>query len=311
MRPPGVGFGYRGGMPSRHPSRIAAAALALALLACGAPPALERPIPYELPAAEREAHRRLPVEGAHNLRDLGGYATADGQRLRWGALYRSDALGDLSDEDVAYLERLALRRVVDFRSAAERERAPDRLPEAAGLVVVERPIAGEGLDPKALQDRILSGDATGDELAGLLVEGNRAFVTEFRGVYAAFLRDLADPDNLPTLFHCTAGKDRAGFAAAVALLAVGVPRDAVMRDYLLTNDYSAEHTERTLRLIRFFSFFRADPDEVRPIFEARREYLNAAFDTIEAKFGSIDAYLRDGLGVDAALRTRLRTNLLE
>src|SRR5688572_28689979 len=95
-------------------ARLAAPVALLALVACGAePPAARRPIPAELAAEAREAQRRLPVAGAANLRDLGGYATRDGRALRWGVLYRSDALADLDDEDVAYLARLKLRRVVD------------------------------------------------------------------------------------------------------------------------------------------------------------------------------------------------------
>lgn len=296
---------------SSIPGLLLASLGLLALEACGPgglPPA-ERAIPRDLARAEREVWRRLPLDGAYNFRDLGGYASADGRTVKWGVLYRSGALGDLSDEDVSYLARLDLARVVDFRSAAEREREPDRLPP--GPKVVERPIRGEGLDPRVLQDRVLSGDASGDELAELLVEGNRAFVTEFAPQYRAFLHALAEPGNLPTLFHCTAGKDRAGFAAALALMAVGVPRDAIMRDYLLTNRYSEDHTRSTLRVIRFASLFRADPASIRPLFEARESYLQAAFDTIDAKYGGTEAYLRDGLGVDDALRARLEASLLD
>jgi protein-tyrosine phosphatase len=290
--------------------RVAACALLLVACAAGEPPE-QRVVPAELPAEARAAHRRLPLDGAHNFRDLGGYRTADGRSLRWGRLYRSDALAELSDADLAYLERLGLQRVVDFRSPLERERDQDRLPDTPGLEVALRPIFGEALDPRALQDRLLSGDARGPELARLLIEANRAFVTDFGDVYSAFLRDLADAEQLPLLFHCTAGKDRAGFAAAVALLAVGVPRETVMRDYLLTNGYSAEHTRRTLRLIHWVSLFRAEPATIRPLFEARPEYLQAAFDAIDARYGSVDRYLREGLGVDETLRTRLRANLLE
>jgi protein-tyrosine phosphatase len=294
----------------RSPSAIAA--LLLALIACGdaLPPAIERAIPAELPHEVRESQRRLPVGGAANLRDLGGYATRDGRALRWGVLYRSDALADLSDQDVAYLARLRLRRVVDFRSAGERERDPDRLPE--GVREVWEPIAGKGLDPSELRDRLLSGEVTADQAAAWLVAGNRAFAgDEFREVFARFLRDLADPANLPTLFHCTAGKDRTGFAAALVLLALDVPRDTAMRDYLLTNAYTQDKTRRTLRMIRLASLFRADPDSVQPLFEARESYLGAAFAAIDETPGTTAAYLRDALGVDDALRAQLRANLLE
>ena len=292
-----------------HAPRVAISVLLL--LGCGdaLPPALERAVPAELPRAERDAQRRLPVAGAANLRDLGGYVTRDGRALRWGVLYRSDALADLSDEDVAYLARLRLHRVVDFRSAGERERDPDQLPD--GVDVVWQPIAGPGLDPGELQDRLLAGEVSAEQAAAWLVAGNRAFVSEFRDVYARFVRDLAEPANLPTLFHCTAGKDRTGFAAAVVLLALDVPRETAMQDYLLTNAFTQAKTRRTLQVIRLASLFRANPDDLLPLFEARESYLGAAFSAIDEAPGAIDAYLRDALGIDDALRARLRANLLE
>jgi len=291
--------------------RLRGLALVAALAsACGsgAPPD-SRPIPAALPAAQREAARRLPLDGAQNARDLGGYVNEQGRAVRWGVLYRSDALADLSDDDVAYLARLRLRQVVDFRSQQERERDPDRLPDA--VPVSWRPVFGEALDPQELRERLLSGDARADEMARMLIEGNRAFVHDFAPVYAAFLRDLGDPRNLPVLFHCTAGKDRAGFAAALALLAVGVPRETVMHDYLLTNGYSEPSTGRMLLVLRVASLFRTDPDDVRPLFEARREYLQAAFDRIDESYGGTSRYLRDGLGLDDATLAQLQANLLE
>jgi protein-tyrosine phosphatase len=291
-------------------SSVALFAALLPLLACtGGDPPEQRAVPSELAAESREAHRRLPLDGAHNFRDLGGYRASDGRSLRWGVLYRSDALSDLSDDDLVYLNRLDLRRVVDFRSPQERERERDRLPPGAEVTLA--PIVGDALDPRELEALLLSGDASGEEVADLLVAANRAFVTDFADVYSDFLRGLAEADGLPVLFHCTAGKDRAGFAAAVTLLALGVPRKTVMRDYLLTNGYSEDHTRSVLRLIRLASLFRTEPDDVRPLFEARPEYLEAAFATIDAKYGSDDAYLREGLGIDDALRARLRRNLLE
>jgi protein-tyrosine phosphatase len=290
--------------------RAALAAAALVLCACGdsLPPAAQRAIPAELPRDARESQRRLPVAGAANLRDLGGYATADGRALRWGVLYRSDALAELSDQDVAYLERLHLQRVVDFRSESERTRDPDRLP--SGVTDVWQPISGSGLDPAQLKDRLLAGEVSADQAAGWLVDGNRAFVREFRDVYARFLRDLAEPGNLPTLFHCTAGKDRTGFAAAIVLLALHVPRETAMHDYLLTNDFTAAKTQRTVQMIRVVSLLRARPEDLLPLFEARESYLNTAFAAID-ETGGVDAYLRDTLGIDDALRANLRANLLE
>ena len=282
-------------------------AVATAVACASTIPPEERPVPAATVAAERDRH--LPLDGAANARDLGGYQTRDGRRVRWGVLYRSDALGELSDDDLVYLERLDLRRVVDFRSELERDREPDRLPSS--VESTWQPIAGEGLDPRELQDQLMSGDVSEDQAADWLIQGNRAFVTEFAPVYARFLRELAEPEATPTLFHCTAGKDRAGFAAALVLLSLDVPRETVMRDYLLTNQYLEPKTQRMLRVIRVASLFRADPDDVRPLFEARPSYLEAAFATIDAEYGGVDRYLREGLGIDDATLARLRTQLLE
>jgi protein-tyrosine phosphatase len=300
-------------MQARHElRRLAVVFAALALAACStALPPEQRVLAHELPAAQRDAARRVPLEGAHNFRDLGGYETSDGKRVKWGVLYRSDALGDLTDDDVETLARLQLKRVVDFRSETERERDADRLPENPGPNVAWTPIQGDALDPHDIQEMILSGDATEEGMSQLLVVANESFITQFGDVYAEFLRNLSQRENLPTLFHCTAGKDRAGFGAALALMALGVPRATIMQDYLKTNAFTAEHTESRLRLIRWVSLFRADPDAIRPLFEARPEYLQAAFDTIDAKYGSTEAYLSEGLGIDAQTQARLRANLLE
>jgi protein-tyrosine phosphatase len=156
----------------------------------------------------------------------------------------------------------------------------------------------------------MAGEVSAGQAEAWLVAGNRAFVGEFREAYARFLHELADPANLPTLFHCTAGKDRAGYAAALVLLALDVPRETAMRDYLLTNALTEAKTNSLLRFIQIASLFRADPDDLRPLFEARESYLGAAFAAIDEAHGT-DAYLREALGVDDALRAKLRANLLE
>jgi protein-tyrosine phosphatase len=270
-------------------------------------PPEQRQIPSELPDADRDAARLLPLEGAHNFRDVGGYETSEGRRVRWGALYRSDKLSELTDDDVAYLSRLSLKRVIDFRSDGEYEREPDRLP--AGVVVTRLPIDGSGLDPSQIETLIREGDA--EATAQILVAGNEAVIREFSPQYRAFLLALAEPENLPLLFHCTGGKDRAGFGAALALLAVGVPRDVVMRDYLLTREYTAEITAQQIRRMRLMTLGSVNAEAFAALADARPEYLQAAFDTIDADYGSTQAYIRDGLRIDAATLARIRSNLLE
>jgi protein-tyrosine phosphatase len=278
------------------------------VLACTGPlPPEQRVIPSTLPETSREAARRLPLEGAHNFRDVGGYATSEGRQVRWGVLYRSDKLSELTDDDVAYLSRLSLQRVIDFRSDGERQRDPDRLPDAVDTTLL--PIEGEGLDPSQIEALIREGDA--EATAQILVTGNDAFVRSFSPQYRAFLLALAEPDNLPLLFHCTGGKDRAGFGAALALMAVGVPRDVVMSDYLLTQEYTADVTAQRIRNIRLMTLWSMDTEAIAALSSARPEYLQAAFDAIDDQYGSTEAYIRDGLGIDATTLARIRTNLLE
>ena len=115
---------------------------------------------------------------------------------------------------------------------------------------------------------------------------------------------------MPALFHCTAGKDRTGFAAALVLLALGVPRETVLEDYLLTNRYRERFDRRVLRWVPLASLFRTRAEDMRPLLEARPEYLEAAFQVMEEEYGGVDGYLERGLGVDARLRAQLEANLL-
>jgi protein-tyrosine phosphatase len=257
------------------------------------------------------AERLLPLEGAHNFRDLGGYPTADGRRVKWGRIYRSDHLGDLTDDDLAYLEGLGIRTVCDFRSAVEREASPDRFGESGTPRTVNPDISDDRFAMDELQDQILSGDLGDTDFTNLLIEGNRAFARDYTDQYAQFLRLAENPDDLPMVFHCTAGKDRAGFGAVVLLMALGVPEKVAIDDYLLTQPYTQHNIESTLRLIRFASLFRTDTERVRPLLGVQLAYIRAGVDTAEREYGSMDAYLEKGLGLTPERRAALQDLLLE
>lgn len=283
---------------------VAALLLLPALFACSGPD-----LYTDMP--EHVEKRHVVLEGAHNFRDLGGYATGDGRRVRWGKFYRSDALGDLTDKDVSKLGELGIKLVCDFRSAAEKAEAPDRLPTDPAPEVLELEIAVEGAEMTELHDRILSGDLEGIDLARMLIDGNRAFVTDFADRYARLLERVRHEESLPTLVHCTGGKDRAGMASALILRTLGVPEDVVFEDFLLTNHYTQQRVEQILLFIRFASFFRTDPEDVRPILGVRRAYLEAGFDEILERHGSFDAFRRDVLGVSDEELVAFRTMALE
>jgi protein-tyrosine phosphatase len=122
---------------------------------------------------------------------------------------------------------------------------------------------------------------------------------------------LARSENLPTVVHCTAGKDRTGFASALLLLALGVPQETVFEDYLLTNYYRQNFFRFVLRWIPLYSFFRTDPEDLLPLLEARRAYLQISFDEMVERYGSIDGYLEQALGLGAPMRSKLKTQFLK
>lgn len=276
----------------------------LFLMACGG-----RDLYAGMP--EHVKRRHVALEGAQNFRDLGGYATEDGHHVRWGLFYRADDLGDLTDADLATIQQLGIQLVCDFRSDEEKAEHPDRLPATDPPEVVELPILDDSFSPAAFREKITAGDLGDTDLRQMLIEGNRLFATRYAPQYAVMFERLTDPASLPAVVHCTAGKDRTGFASAVVLRTLGVPEETVFEDFLLTNHYTADEIERTLWIIRFASLFRTDPEQVRPALGVERAYLEAAFDAIEEGYGSFDAYRRGPLGLDDTETAAFRQLALE
>jgi protein-tyrosine phosphatase len=186
------------------------------------------------------AERRLPLQGPDNFRDLGGYATADGRRVRWGRLYRSNDLSGLTPDDLEYLSRIGLKLVCDFRSDRERSQKPDRAIEPEPPLSLDLPVDAEGVDPGALQEKIRTGGIAALGTEKLMRTAYRSFVSDYSARWAVMLRRLAQPQSLPALVHCTAGKDRTGFAAHDEPLPRGLPalRAALGAALLLLPDRS-------------------------------------------------------------------------
>jgi protein-tyrosine phosphatase len=281
----------------RSESAIAILVLALSmlLLACGEKPAAP-------PGAEA---RQVVLDGANNFRDLGGYATRDGRHVKTGVLYRADSLAKLSDADLQRLGALHLRSVYDFRSPEEVRLAPDRLPAGANYVAL--PIGTPELNIAALRDDILAGRLDKVQLPDSYAD----IALDHAATYRQWFADLLNPAQAPAVFHCTGGKDRTGLAAALFLYALDVPRETIMQDYLATNYYTHDYIESTLWKARVASYFRVDGDRFRTLMGARAGYLDKTFAAIIARYGSIDNYLQQALGLDAAAREQLRALYLQ
>lgn len=276
---------------------------ALALSACGSTDLYEG-------QPEHVRRRHLGLEGAPNFRDLGGYATEDGRSVRWGLFYRSDNLAHLTDDDLARLEELDLALVCDFRGPDEKAEEPDRLPEKHPPAVAELEIYDDSFSATSFREKLLSGDEDFDARE-ILIEGNRLFASKFSDRYAQMFQRISHAENLPAVVHCTAGKDRAGFASALILRTLGVPMETVYDDFLLTNLYTQDKIERTLLMVRLYSLFQVDPEKVRPILGVERAFLEAAFDEIDREYGTFDAYRRDALGLNDAELAAFQTLGLE
>jgi protein-tyrosine phosphatase len=241
------------------------------------------------------------LEGAPNFRDLGGYPSANGKQTVWRKIFRSQTLAHLTDSDTAKIKELGIRTVIDFRGDDEVQREPSRLPESVNIIRL--PIdAGNLNDSIDIMQLLMTGALDSAQCVAFMQTANRRFVTTFIPQYKAFFEILLQPENYPVVFHCTAGKDRTGFAAAMLLCALGVEWNTVMDDYLLTNQYLKP---QSLMPQASEQALPAQMSGVQP------SYLNAANDEITERYGSIDNYLRQALNVGDAEKDRMRKFLLE
>jgi protein-tyrosine phosphatase len=263
-------------------------------------------------AAPPQHPSRIELGGSRNLRDLGGYSTVDGREIKKGVLYRSDHLSKITKRDFEKVAALGVKTVYDLRGEEERESYPQQLPEIVSVEVVSLSVFYQGLNPWVTARRIvISGDVEEGEFHHLMVEAYRAYVLDFRTQWSLLLKGLAEPGTLPALIHCTYGKDRTGVAVAIVLRSLGVPRENVMEGYLLSNKFWESKTDLYSCLANCASCFRTPRSEVRALMEVRPEYLEAAFEAIDQKYGSFEGYLHEGLGIDEITLQRLRSALLE
>ena len=236
-------------------------------------------------------HRHLNLAGASNFRDLGGYAGKDGRTLRWRRIFRSNHLAKVTADDIAVLRNIGLKAAFDLRGVEE------RIPDACrveGINVHSLPI--EPMTMAVIRDRLASGAAlTTDETMEIMRESYRNYVRHntprFRQLFVHLVEDHA-----PLVIHCTAGKDRTGFASALILHTLGVANDVIVEDYLLTNTYYLRDTTNAGQL----------PEAVRAGLQIVHEtFLAAAFDAVRADYGDIQSYIEDGLGVGVNERATL------
>jgi protein-tyrosine phosphatase len=236
------------------------------------------------------------LQGATNFRDLGGYVGHDGRALRWRRLFRSDHFGALTDADRATLASLGLTRSFDFRGVEERAAVPYDIAGVAQHSLAIEPTVVQGMQAMQAAGHAL----TVERVTALMKDLYRSLVNDRCGRFAELFDHLLQADG-PVVFHCTAGKDRTGIAAALILLALGVPRAVVLEDYLLTNDTYRRPP--------------APPSEVPPevlavLWSVQAGFLETALAAIEHDHGGVERYLRQRVGLGDAARRALAERYL-
>ena len=232
--------------------------------------------------------RLLPMEGAYNVRDLGGYAAADNRQIRWGKIFRSGDMNCLTDGDLERLAAIPLATSIDFRTEEEITAAPNRVPSSLVRVIQL------SIDPGALSFRQGPYAGKGEEI---MKEINRLLVRDFQDVYTRFFQAVQDSRNAPLLFHCSAGKDRTGYAAALLLAALGVDRQTIVDDYMLSASCVRE---------KYAPRVQENPG-LADLFTVKPSYILTALDLIDQEYGGMERYLTENLKVDLTVLRQLYT----
>lgn len=250
----------------------------------------------------------IPIEGTNNFRDLGGYKTTDGKSIKSGMIFRSDALGDVTKKGRKQLEALDIKTIIDFRGPIEREKDPDVVLDSVRTYRTIMMKDGKHEQADYIR-KLYSGEIDGPKARELLFEAYERNVREGGDALGVMFEDLADERSVPLVFHCTAGKDRAGFAAAVFLSLMGVPREDVVNDYLLTEYYREEELESRLYWMDWLM-----PDsgiEALRARLARPEYIIHVLELIDKEYGGIEQYARTEMGLSDTTIARLRQRFLD
>lgn len=243
--------------------------------------------------------RNIAFEGTRNFRDLGGIAAGAGV-TRFGIIFRSDRLSNLTTADGDALRALGITTIIDMRSHDERDRAPNRLPSDLPVRQITRAFLPR--HTHQMFEAINSGDFGPTQAYAMMLRQYEALALDHTADYQRILDDLLAPEAIPAIFHCTSGKDRTGMIAAIILLALGASVEAVIDDYTLTQD--------RIDKVDFFND-TADPAAIDIVMAAKADYLEAAVAAMQRRYGSTERYLTEGIGLTPERRRRLTELLVD
>jgi protein-tyrosine phosphatase len=252
------------------------------------------------------AERILPTEGLVNFRDIGGYRAADGQYVRWGQIYRTGDWTELTVDDLNLINRLNIRLVCDLRSENEVRANPNPVFPVDGQAYLHLPLTGGG-DMRAMIGAVLKAP---DQLDGMVGQGYIQILENGAEVLSEIFHRFADPNSLPLVFNCSAGKDRTGIIAALLLSLLGVPEETIVADYTLSN-LAFEQTLAAMAGNESIMKAGLTPVTLAPLMVVKAQWIRAMLSHVSTTYGSMENYLTDKLGLDTATLAAIRSNLLD
>jgi len=252
--------------------------------------------------------RIIPFEGIRNFRDMGGYKTTDGRIVKYGLFYRSAELTGMTEKDKELFKSLGIKYIFDYRDASEATAKPDPIFEGVNNVRIPA-IAEETQAPVQTIEEIIKSDFFKNMNADGLID-MYGKMTLNNSSYKRLIEVIQNPNNLGILHHCAAGKDRTGVGAAFILLALGVPKETVMQDYLITNETLKELNE-SIKAKFSEQITKEEIIKFDRMMAAKEEYLQAVFTVIEEIYGDMDIYFEKELNLTAEKRVKLQDLCLE
>ncbi|MEM8525995.1 MAG: tyrosine-protein phosphatase [Bacteroidota bacterium] len=246
------------------------------------------------------SERRIALDGASNFRDLGGIRTEEGRYVKWGKIFRANRLSDLSKTDLRTLNYLGLKIVADFRYEVESRKHPDKVP--TGAKYFQYPIGDkEGTRYLEMKTKVRQG-ATAPEVKDMFI----GIMEEFADTGTVFFQPVIDhllAEEVPLVFHCSGGKDRTGYMSAMILSALGVDRETIMNEYLMSNYYRYQDNRSNYRKGRLVGI---DKEVLATGFLVKEAYMNKVWEVIDEKYGDTNQYLEEKYSLTAKKREKLK-----
>ncbi|MDQ0226832.1 tyrosine-protein phosphatase [Metabacillus niabensis] len=251
-----------------------------------------------------------PFEGLKNFRDIGGLSTTEGYKMKTGLFYRSEDLSRLSNKDIELIKDLNITTIFDLRTSTEQKSKPNKLNDLS-IKVHNLSIHDKSKEFSKIEFiKFLFSNSNTIDFEQMMHETYHYMALECHNQIREILTKILTNSN-STLIHCTGGKDRTGFVAAIIQLVAGISYNDVMQHYLESNNRIGDRMKKAERFFRFMSLYRVSPEKIKPLLEVRKEYLEGALSLIFTKYGTIDSYIIDGCGITKEQLERLRIHLLD